>query len=200
MIRHVSIDLGGVVFKPGTLDEFISWIHPRCRQCSKDDIKQAFDIGWKPWNEGEISIDRFWEGFNGHLGTDFHPAHLSALLFYKDSPDPEMVDLIYMLRRYQTVGALTDVPKEWHEFHHTHYGMDVWFDFITASYRVGATKPSEIMYENVLIKAQAHPDEIVHTDDMPFGVKGAVDAGMHGILYENTSQLKQDLRELGVRF
>ncbi len=71
-----------------------------------------------------------------------------------------------------------------------------YFDVIAASDRIGFAKPRAEAYFYVLDKLNVLPNESVMVDDLEWSVQGAVDAGMHGILYKNLDQLKQDLEKL----
>ncbi len=59
-------------------------------------------------------------------------------------------------------------------------------------------KPDMEIYEYVLKELNAKSEECVFIDDKAENIEAAEKLGIHGIVFENKEQLKQDLEELGV--
>lgn len=66
------------------------------------------------------------------------------------------------------------------------------------SYQVGVTKPDPRIYQLLLERFSINANEAVFIDDNQRNVEAAIDAGMHGIIFESYEQANDELRKLGV--
>lgn len=90
----------------------------------------------------------------------------------------------------------TEVPAM-EFFHQLRYDM---FDVLVFSCAAGAQKPERKIYEVTAEKLASRPEQAVLIDDKPLFIKGAQQAGLKGILFENLEQAKNDLTSLGVKW
>jgi HAD superfamily hydrolase (TIGR01509 family) len=72
------------------------------------------------------------------------------------------------------------------------------FDEYILSYKVGAMKPSPVIYNAALAKAQCRPEECFFTDDIPAYVEGAKAQGIDAVQFQNAAQIEAELRARGV--
>jgi putative hydrolase of the HAD superfamily len=72
------------------------------------------------------------------------------------------------------------------------------FDRRFTSYGLRIKKPDKRIYEIVLNRMGANPEETVFIDNMRENVDGAESIGIHGIVFKNYKQLIRDLRNIGV--
>ena len=77
--------------------------------------------------------------------------------------------------------------------HFSFFGLE---DGMMVSYTVRLLKPDRRIYEALFEKYGLKPDECVFLDDSAGNVEGAINAGMHGIVFENFEQGKRDLEGL----
>ncbi len=70
------------------------------------------------------------------------------------------------------------------------------FDEIVASGDIGVTKPYITAYDRTLEKLQVQPEEAVMIDDAYSNVAGAIDAGMHGVVFTSFVEMKAKVEEL----
>lgn len=66
------------------------------------------------------------------------------------------------------------------------------------STEVKQLKPEADIYHTLLERFQALPEECVFIDDKLPNIEGCRQVGMHGILFQSTAQLEEELRKLGV--
>jgi HAD superfamily hydrolase (TIGR01509 family) len=66
------------------------------------------------------------------------------------------------------------------------------------SYKVGALKPSPVIYSEALRLSQSEPYECFFTDDIPAYVEGARQAGIDAVQFVSQSQIERELRARGV--
>ena len=62
------------------------------------------------------------------------------------------------------------------------------------SYDVGHRKPEQKIYQVACERAQINPKRCVFIDDLKDNISGAISAGLNSIHYNNTTQLKKDLK------
>lgn len=71
-------------------------------------------------------------------------------------------------------------------------------DGVFFSFEVKKIKPEPEIYRLFLERFGLLPEECVFLDDMPENIEGAEAAGIHGIVFQNIEQAKQDLKAYGV--
>ena len=81
-------------------------------------------------------------------------------------------------------------------FHQRRYDM---FDVLVFSCNEGASKPERRIYEITVERLGSPPDRSVFIDDNPAYIAGAEQLGLHTILFESISQLKNELARLGLK-
>lgn len=70
------------------------------------------------------------------------------------------------------------------------------FDEIIASGDIGVTKPHLTAYDRALDRLQVLPQEAIMIDDSFANVSGAVEAGMHGVVFTSLVTMKNDVEAL----
>ena len=70
------------------------------------------------------------------------------------------------------------------------------FDQVFTSGAVGERKPNRGFYRHVLDAAHADPQSTIFVDDKPDNVLSAQSIGLHGIVFNNTAQIVQTIRNL----
>ena len=76
----------------------------------------------------------------------------------------------------------------------------LFFDDYVLSYELKLLKPDPAIYAEAARRAGCAPCECVFIDDMEVNVKGAVEAGLAGILYRPETDLAAELEKLGLDF
>jgi putative hydrolase of the HAD superfamily len=74
---------------------------------------------------------------------------------------------------------------------------DIFTLFVSSCY-VGFRKPEEAIYRMALEIAQKSPEECCFVDDRALNIETAQVLGMHGIRMCDPTQLRDQLKELGV--
>ena len=74
------------------------------------------------------------------------------------------------------------------------------FDELILSYKVGAMKPSRMIYDAAVEAARCMPSECFFTDDIPEYVEAARAAGIDAVQFQNAEQIQRELRARGVRW
>jgi putative hydrolase of the HAD superfamily len=75
---------------------------------------------------------------------------------------------------------------------------DIFAAFFSSCY-VGIRKPDVGIYQMALQVMQRTADECIFVDDRAENVKGAVNAGLTGIQFQNVAQVSDELKRFGVQ-
>lgn len=115
------------------------------------------------------------------------------------SPKDDVVRIAKNLKKRYRLFLLSNTDGVHHAHAATMVPLDDLFDGQIVSYLVGAEKPDAKIYKVALDAANESPENCLFIDDMPENIAGAKRAGMHGIVFRDVEQLKEELAELGVK-
>ena len=146
---------------------------------------------------GEVEVPHFEEQLAAHLVTvDGQPVQAAGLLtrmFAGFAHAPDMHDVVRQARKAGLKTGLlsnswgNDYPRdEW----------DVLFDDVVISGEVGLRKPELEIFELAAARLGVPTTECVFVDDMSPNVRGAVAAGMVGVLHVSVEQTRDELETL----
>ena len=157
------------------------------------------DPRWVDWQEGRIS-PRDW---HLHLAKKLG-GKLSFEQFvrvWNRALDPQPIQDNAFLQKLSQKYRLS-VLSNTDPLHVAH--METTFEFLSHfpvriySCRVGASKPSPLIYKEALRACKARSEEAVYIDDVEAYVEAARRLGMSGIVFKSADQLQSDLRKLGI--
>lgn len=194
-IRAVVFDIGGVLaitpdsgiferwgdrlhLKTGEFSDQLerAWHGGDINERSEEDLRQSLiEVVGLDQTQADEFIGDFWEWYLGTPNV--------ALIAYFASLRPT----------YQTAiisNSFTGARRREQE----RYGFEHMTDFIIYSHEVGLLKPDRRIYELTLNRLGVRPDEMIFVDDHPPNIVGANECGIHGILYEETSQTIADIQ------
>ncbi len=196
-IESVIFDWGGVL-----IDDPAPGLMQYCAQAlavSKDDYIKAHSKFAAEFQKGSIGEDTFWERICGEL--DVPKPKVESL--WADAfkavyvPREDMFSLAARLRKngYKTALLSNTEAAAMRYFYQLQYDM---FDVLVFSCAEGTRKPEKKIYELTIQKLGSQPGQSVFIDDKSEYIKGAKEAGLKTILFENVNQFKKALVELGV--
>jgi len=196
-IESVIFDWGGVL-----IDDPAPGLMRYCAQAldvTKADYIRAHNKFAADFQKGLISEDTFWEGICGGLNVSKPKVPSLWADAFKAAyvPREAMFSLAERLRKDGCKTALlsnTEAPVMEY-FYQLQYNM---FDVLVFSCAEGTRKPERKIYELTVQRLGLRPGQSVFIDDKPEYINGAKEAGLNTILFENISQLKNTLAELGV--
>ena len=120
---------------------------------------------------------------------------------YNDIFTPNL-PAIDVLARVKAAGykvlLLSNTDPERFAFVRRRFPEILFFDGYVLSYELKLLKPDPAIYLAAARQAGSKPDECVFIDDMEENVRGAVEAGLSGILYMPETDLAAELRKLGL--
>jgi FMN phosphatase YigB (HAD superfamily) len=194
MIKVIVFDAGGVLIKYN--------MKRLAKQYSKVLKKRPLLIQ-KSWvcflpavESGKIDVRQFYRNFCLKINIKPNIALLNGVFKKHFSLNKSVFRLSQELKQNYRVGLLSNADARFHDVIRRLLGSN--FDFDIVSYKTGYIKPQKEIYDLLIKKAGCRPDEMVFIDDYHHFIDGAKAAGIQGIVYKNLSQLKNDLKSLGV--
>jgi len=113
--------------------------------------------------------------------------------------NPPAIDVLTRVKAagYKTL-LLSNTDPERFAFVRRRFPEVLFFDGYVLSYELKLLKPDPAIYLAAARLAGSAPAECVFIDDMEENVKGAVAAGLHGVLYKPETDLAAELKKLGL--
>lgn len=107
--------------------------------------------------------------------------------------DNQMMTFIRGLRKNYKTGLLSNIGKDSLRRRFSEEELAEHFDAVVVSGEVGYMKPDRAIYRYAAEELGVKPNECIFIDDREVHCRGAAEAGMQPILYEDLGQLKSQL-------
>ncbi len=195
-IRAIFFDLGGVIVRT-------EYQAPRERLAERlnmtyEDINKIVfesDTSRKA-SLGQISTDEHWEAVTRRLKRPVSETRsIREEFFAGDVADRDLIGFIRSLRpRYKT-GLISNAWPDMRDYV-VENKFDDAFDSLIISAEVGVMKPEAKIYQIALDQLTVQANEAAFVDDMKVNVEAARALGMHGIIFQNPLQVKENLKAL----
>jgi putative hydrolase of the HAD superfamily len=116
------------------------------------------------------------------------------------TPNPPVLDVLARVKAagYKVL-LLSNTDPERFAFVRRRFPEILFFDGYVLSYELKLLKPDPAIYAAAAARAGCRPEECVFVDDMEENVRGAVDAGLRGIVYRPETDLGAALAGLGLK-
>jgi len=109
-----------------------------------------------------------------------------------------LIELIKRLKINYSIYMMTNTLQP-HFDHWKTLDINHYFNRLFRSDADHFIKPEKESYLYVVNKIGAKAEECIFVDDLAINVRGAKDAGLQGIVYQNNNLLKRDLLKFGVK-
>lgn len=199
MIQAITFDLDGVYFPNGKVN-FINAL--QTYGVSKDEAKRVFlksDQMNNQYKLGKMSDDEYWTWAAKEWNLQMSAKELTDLLIASYDIDPQVEKVVALARQhgYKTLICSNNFPARVNGLQERFGFLDN-FDAAIFSYKVGAVKPSEVIFAELVNQAGIPASSIVFADDDADKLSGAKDLGIVTFVYENFDSYLERLKELGV--
>ncbi len=157
------------------------------------------DPRWRDWQEGRISPRDWHQHIARRLGCKLSFEQFVEVWNRALDPVPLQEDsfLRKLSKRYR-LAVLSNTDPLHLEHMERGFGFLSYFPVRIYSCRVGASKPSPLIYKQALAHIKAHAGETIYVDDVATFAEAAEGLGIRSIIYQSPDQLQTSLRELGV--
>jgi HAD superfamily hydrolase (TIGR01509 family) len=202
MIRTVISDLGRVVlwFDNNIFLRKLAAVSGRTAAELKTAVHNDLELV-RRFDGGIVTPEGFRARVSDIAGVDVPYTEFYEI--YNDifTPNPPAIDV---LARAKAAGykvlLLSNTDPERFAFVRRRFPEILFFDGYVLSYELKLLKPDPAIYAAAARLGASEPSECVFIDDMEENVKGAVEAGLHGVLYKPETDLAAELRNLGLDF
>lgn len=145
---------------------------------------------------GNLTEEQYWEELLSEMNWSITIEDLKTTVReYLNQPVEGTIEIVKALKsKYQLI-LLTDHVKDWMEYLEEQNEDIKLFDKKIVSYELGSVKPDKETFPSVLDKAQIIAEETLFIDDHEINIQRAKEVGIHGIVFKNAKQLKEDLQE-----
>lgn len=147
---------------------------------------------------GTMSDDEFWTWAAKEWKVNLSPGELQALLIEGYTVNPEVEKLVKTTRQhgYKTLICSNNFPARVNGLQ-KRFGFLDNFDAAVFSHELGATKPSEAIFIELVKRSGVSADSIVFADDVD-RLSGAKALGIVTFVYEGLDSYLKQLKKLGV--
>ncbi len=199
MIKAIIFDLGGVVISHSF--EHTTNLMAKNFDVKSEDVVNLYERMRKDWNLGKITVWDVAKEFNKLL-PEAKPLKEIVNSWKKEHEkdstiNKEVLKILNSLRKkYKIVLLSNTIDLHYNAIKKT--GIYSRFDKLFASYKLGLMKPQPKIFKKVLSQIKVKPQEAVFVDDNEGHIKGAKNAGLKTVLFENAKDLAINLKSLGV--
>lgn len=150
------------------------------------------------YRTGLVESEYFWKNAKSYLKVD-DIGKIRQIFFESYYPHEESVKLLKSLREKGVKTAfLSNSPKDRTEFLDKRYRFISMFDFGLFSFEAHTWKPDNNIYVEFLERFKLNPQDIVYIDDEMKNLVPAETLGMKTVLFQDISQFKRKLKEIGI--
>lgn len=196
MIKAIFFDLCGVIITLGD-KEF-------CNELSKRvnvKFQTILAVFYKYLSEnetGRINEDEFYGKMFDELGITFNIEETKKIRTSFRIEIPEMKELVNNLKKNYLVGFISNDAKEMAARCDQKFKLNKLFNVGFLAYQVGARKDSPKLFLSILEQVNLKPNECVFLDDKEKNLLEAEKLGINTIIFQNKSQLIDNLALLKV--
>jgi putative hydrolase of the HAD superfamily len=196
-IRALFWDVGGVLLTNAWDHEERNLAFERFH-LDKDEFEKRHTESVRSFEEGRISLDEYLQCTVFYEPRDFQPEEFKQFMLSLSKPKSDVLEIARALRGKFLMGTINNESRELNQYRIDTYRLTECFDVFVSSCFVGIRKPDERIYRLALDLAHRAPEECGFIDDRPVNVEAAAKVGLCAILLRSPSQLKSDLRKVGV--
>lgn len=196
MIKLIICDIGGVIDTFGEI-EYISYITKKFKLDPVEfrvilaPLISKMEVGKMGINEAESILSKKFNISTRQLEWNKSFERLNRL-------NKDVVKLINSLSKRYKMALLTNVSRSRHVVKMRTLIKGIKYDRVFASCYLKMAKPDQKIYQFVLKKMGAKPEEAIFIDNLEMNVQGARRVGIKSIRFTNYKNLVKQLRSLGI--
>jgi len=155
----------------------------------------------EPWERDEVSVDEYLRRTvffqpRPFSQTEFLDAIRAESVLLADSA-LRIVRQLAASEQY-VLATVNNESRALNEYRLKKFDLSEFFAAFFTSCYLGVRKPDRRIYQIALDVLERDPEDVAFVDDRPENVAAAVSLGIHGIRYQGTAQLAEDLGRLGI--
>lgn len=194
-IRAVIFDVGGVLSHHHNLAALNPWLD-RLNMPAEQILHTVFgnQVGGRA-SRGEATVAEIWQFANQTFALSENDLQaLIADVWATQTWDTDLLDYIRALKSSYKTGIISDA---WPNARITNVPItDDLFDVIVYSAEEKLLKPEPEIYRRALARLDVLPSEAIFVDDTQRKVDGAIQVGMHGLLFTDSQAIQQQINRM----
>ena len=197
-IKVLAFDLGRVLFD-FDYNIALNKIKDRITVPAEDIIHALFHENFTDdFERGLVSPEDFYLKFKEKTGLSLSYEEFVPVWSDIFIPKKESISLVRSLRRHYKVFLISNINVLHYRFLKERFGeVFSLFDAQILSFEVKQLKPSKQIYDILLEKAEARPDELVYIDDRADLISQAREQGLNCIQFRDIEQCARELEGFG---
>lgn len=198
-ITSLFWDIGGVILTNG-------WDHNSRADASKafgfdwEEFRERHDLSFPAFDAGQITLNQYIDRTLFYRARPFSREEFTAFMFAQSREYAETRAVLSSVARTGKyyVASINNEPRELNDYRIEAFHLQRDFQAFFSSCYLNARKPEEHIYRIALEVTQRPPESSVFIDDRPLNLENPRRLGMHVIHHQTPSQLRDDLRALGI--
>ena len=199
MIKTIFFDIGGVLLTDG-------WGHNSRRAAA-----EKFGLDWDEYSDrhekvahaietNRLSLEQYLNRAIFYRPREFSREEFRAFVFAQSQPKPESIEIVAQLANSKKyfLATINNEILELNVYRLEHFDLRNHFSVFFSSCFLGLRKPDEAIYRLVLQVTQQAPANCVFIDDREVNLECPRELGINTIMFRDATQLRSELRELGV--
>ncbi len=163
--------------------------------------RAPYDAPLKPfirlYEEGKMSTDEFLDGLFAIFDCRFPREQiLEAFNNIIVADHQQIIPFVEAVKKQYRIAVLSNTCACHWEKIESISSIIKYFPDIFTSFDLGVMKPDRKIYELVCSAMNVQPHDVLFIDDLAENISGALDAGMHGIIFRDIQQLQTDFSDL----
>lgn len=143
---------------------------------------------------GHLKEEEYWNEVLRGMNWDITVEELKTTIRRNlNRPIPGTMEIIKKLKGEYQLILLSDYVREWMEYIEYRNEQLRIFDQKVFSYNIGSVKSELQTFRTLLNQTKIIADQTLFIDDYEQNVRKAEEVGIHGIVFKDAKQLKQDL-------
>ncbi len=195
-LRAVFFDIGGVIVRT-EYQAPRERLAERLNMTYEDISKIVFESETaRKASIGEVSVEEHWLAVTRKLRLPASEAKaIHTEFFAGDVIDRDLLDFIRSLRPRCKTGVISNAWVNSRDYIVKNQ-FDNAFDTLILSAEIGMMKPQPEIYQWALKQAQVAANEAAFIDDTLENIEAANALGMHGIVFRDPAQVRENLKAL----
>jgi putative hydrolase of the HAD superfamily len=152
------------------------------------------------FERGKITLDEYLQRTVFYRPRSFTLQAFREYMFSLSQPKPDALEFARELAKSgkYLMATINNESRELNLYRIQKFGLKEIFTVFVSSCFVGLRKPEAAIYKLALDIVQRSAEECCFIDDRALNLESARELGMHTIQMKNVSQLRQELKTLGV--
>ena len=192
-------DIGGVVLTNGW-DRGSRKAAAETFHLDWEDFSDRHDLSFPAFDCGQITLGEYLNRTLFYRPRSFTREEFTAFMFAQSralSGSREVLDAVTAAGKY-FVGAINNEPLELNQYRIEAFNLRKNFLVFFSSCYVHSRKPEPTIFRVALEVTQRNAERCIFIDDRPLNLESPRKLGFHTVHFQNSEQLKSDLRNLGV--